>query len=348
MDIGGVRSLNHATDDINAARDELRSLVTSLFNKLDQLKEIEDDFELDPDKNIIENFNCKRQMKCEKCSTQFSSWSEIESHNSTHHENEVGDPRVCNICNTTFTDWQERNNHMLLQHPIDSRFTAAPAPAVQNSTALWCCSMCSSQHFLDQNHWKNHYNSFHAKYMGHKTYNWMVTVCDIKGRGIVNDSSAALLCTLCDVQFPYAPDIFNFEFHAKSALHIEKVKEFVIQKKRLPMKFLRITNLKYEITGLFHPHELQSSCCCRNLACQFCGFHKSMINKFPDGSAVWCNICESNVSWTNIEVGSEHVKSTEHYNNVCSYVVQHGFIPVFNAMFKKQGQFIESVSSSRR
>ena len=348
MDVGDDANLIYTSEDVNAARSELRNLVTTLFNKLEQLEEVEDDFELDPDKNVIDNFNCKKEMKCAKCNTQFSSWEEIDVHNRTHHENELGDPRVCDICNKRFADWQQRNNHMLLQHPIDSRFIAAPAPAVQNNKALWCCSMCSGQHFLDQDHWKKHYDSFHAKFMGRRTFNWMITVCDIKGRGIVNDPNAVLLCTLCDIKFSYSPDVFNFDLHAKSNLHIEKVKEFVAEKKCLPMKFLAITNLEYEITGLFHPHELQSSCCCRVFACEFCGLHKSMVNKFPDGAVVWCNVCECNVRWTNIEVGSNHVKSAGHYKSLCSYVVQHGFVPPFNAMFKKQGQFIESVSSSRR
>jgi hypothetical protein len=73
-----------------------------------------------------------------------------------------------------------------------------------------------------------------------------------------------------------------------------------------------------------------------------------MVNKFPEGSVVWCNICESNFSWTNVEVGGNHVKSAGHYKSLCSYVIQHGCEPPFNVMFKKQGQFIESVSSSRR
>ena len=348
MEIRDEKNFEHVNEDLRTAREELKSLVTTLFERLDQLEEVEDIIELDPDRNIIENFNCKRQMKCQKCNIQYSSWDEIDRHNNTHHENSVGDPRVCDICETTFADWQERNNHMLLQHPIDSRFTAAPVSNVNNTKALWCCSMCSSQHFLDEEHWKKHYDSYHARFMGKNTYNWMVTVCDIKGRGIVNDPNAELLCTLCNIKLSYSPDIFDFDKHAKTSLHIDKVKEFVSQNERLPVKFLKITNLSFEITGLFHPHELQSSCCCRVFACEFCGFHKSMVNKFPNGSVVWCHICETNVSWTNIESGSLHVKSAEHYKKLCHYVFKNGFEPPFNVMFKKQGQFIESVSSIRR
>ncbi|KAL5259568.1 hypothetical protein ACHWQZ_G009873 [Mnemiopsis leidyi] len=93
MEIRDEKNFEHVNEDLRTAREELKSLVTTLFERLDQLEEVEDIIELDPDRNIIENFNCKRQMKCQKCNIQYSSWDEIDRHNNTHHENSVGDPR---------------------------------------------------------------------------------------------------------------------------------------------------------------------------------------------------------------------------------------------------------------
>ena len=342
-------SFDHPTEELQAARQDLKDLVTTLYRRLDELEEVEDDFELDPDKNIIDNFTFKQKMRCEPCKIQFDAWSEIDLHNATHHAHQPGDQRCCTVCGAAFESWQERDTHMLMQHPLDSNTT--PAPTVPGKiNAMWCCSLCSdSKHYVDQDHWRKHFKYFHTKYMGNRINNWMVTQCDIKGRGIVYDANAKLECTLCEKIFPYNPDIFNFDLaHGYLKCHVESVRQFLKQKKELPVKFLKIVNLEFEISGLFHPHELQSSCCCRALGCEFCGLHKSMLNKFPEGSVVWCNVCESNFKWKNVESGIQHVNSGEHYKKLCNYVSKTGVFPAFGELFKKQGQFIESISTSRR
>lgn len=349
MEVKEDQVMEYPMEDVQLARDELKTLLSTLFARLDGLEEADDDFELEPNKNIIENFNCKRQMRCEKCCSQFDNWEEIDQHNNTHHSHEIGNSQMCTICDITFDCWQERHNHMLTKHPVESGLTGKLTVISRETSnkAMWCCALCISQHFLDQEHWVKHHENFHSKYMGQKPYNWMWTLCDIKGRGIVNDKDALVHCSLCKVEFSYNPDVFNFDFHAKSDLHIRKVKEFITENNRLPMKFLKITNTAYEIAGLFHPHELQSSCCCRDFACDFCGLQKSMVCKFRDGSIVWCTVCDINVKWTNLEAGIEHVKSEKHQQKLCSHMMQHGFAPAFFLMFKKQeGQFIESVSFS--
>lgn len=334
--------------ELAAARQELKDLVSSLYDKLDQITEVEDEFELDPNQNIIDNFNSKLQMKCGKCEMQFHKWADIDQHERTHHGPGAGDSRRCEVCDMAFSDWQERDTHMLLLHSIDSSCSAHPQ-LVSINTALWCCSLCS-QHFVDPEHWEKHYGSFHALFMGKRTYSWMVTICDIKGRGIVGASDhCTLLCVLCYEEISYSPDAFHFDTaHGKSQGHIQKVKDFVSETNHLPIKFLKLIGMEQEVPGLFHPHELQSSCCCRTLACEFCGTHKSLSTKFPDGSVVYCNVCEANFKWVTIESGIKHVRSKAHYKALCQYVIRTGVAPAFNMMFKKQGLFIETISYSSR
>ena len=330
------------------AKQELKGLIDLLYRKVDSVTETEDDFELNPHQNIIDNFAQRNAMSCPKCEILFNDWHELDTHNSMHHEHAAGNPRICDVCQKVFANWQERDTHVLVQHPIDSRtFQAGPTMPIKT---LLCCSICC-KHFVDEDHWQKHYQITHASYMGWRHFNWMFTVCDIKGRGIVNDDKAVLLCNLCDVDFPYNPDIFHFDSgHGKTRAHKTAVKNYIKEKNRLPVKFLKIVNCRYEVTGMFHPHELQSSCCCRVLACEFCGMHKAMVTKHPDGVVMLCTVCNSNIKWDNIHSGIEHVKSDEHFNKLCAFVSTHndGMQPEFNAMFKKQGQSISAVSFSRR
>ena len=128
--------------DLLKAKEELKSRIDLLYGKIESLIETEDDFQLEPHQNIIENFSQRNNMACKECEAMFTSWEELDLHNSVHHAHNPADPRTRGICKAVFSSWQEKDTHVLVVHPLDTRTFQPTLPHIQVSTLLCCDVLC--------------------------------------------------------------------------------------------------------------------------------------------------------------------------------------------------------------
>eukprot|EP00116_Pleurobrachia_bachei_P005680 sb/3465942/ len=322
-----------ATPDLINARNELKQLIWRLYTRLDQLGDAEDEFQIDPEQNIADNFICKRRMRCEKCKIQFQSWSDFDTHQAESHDKRL----ECQECELDCKSLVDKANHDLLEHPV-SAANNTPLSTSKYADGIICCSLCR-RHFSDIQGWQRHYQDTHATKTGAMLFDWMVEKCDNKGSTCPDKK---LLCLLCQTEIPFIADVFNFFVaHGQSPKHKKLVAEHYKNHGTLPDKFLK----GLRSGNLYHPHQIQSSCCCKTPNCEYCPIHKSCLTKFNRNSHVTCKFCDVSFLWTSYKSALEHMASPVHCQMLDRYILAHGITIQFHWLFKPKTVFKETPTS---
>ena len=328
--------------DLKSMKLKLKEALYQVYLDVDSLTELENAELIEPHAVIITNFREKNKYCCDFCDTDFVTLADLSEHNDLEHPAIVhSDARRCYVCEVNFRNWESRNSHMRKKH-----YDTYIHESQRYLDDLICCSWCRN-HFKDLDEWKSHWTTYHNKKF-YPNASWMNVPCDKKGMNIVSVGVCEVYCILCSTSFSLDCNTSRFETtHGKSPIHKNAVKQYIVKHDQIPDKFLQVVDMHgFQVPGKFHPHEIQSSCCCRIYNCQFCTRHQSLMTKFRQNAIVLCTICNKNIQWVQEDVDSpaEHIMSAYHQQRLKEYMMQHGYQPEFMDIFKDVGHVIPTVS----